>query len=398
MIYDCIIIGAGASGLFCSSTIEHPINGLILEKTKRPGTKLLMSGSGQCNITHDGSIKDFVSCYGKNGKKIRNCLYKYNNLSLVDFLEKNNIKTITRPDGKIFPKSMDAHDILDLLLRKTSENGFTIKYETPLEHIEKTDFGFEVHSGMHSFATRMLIIASGGCSYPTTGSDGSVFDVLKRDLNMKITDLKPALSSIQIADYPYNELSGISFENAAVSVWKNNKKIAENEDALLFTHNDLSGPAILNISKYASPGDSLKINYLGSLRYEQVLEQLKKAMQNTKADLANVISAEFELPKRFCHMLTKRYGNSLKKLANQLTSETFNISNVSGFNKAMSTYGGIELSQFNLSSMECKTIPGLFSIGEALDIDGITGGYNLQFAYSSARAANNKISEKLNLL
>ena len=105
MIYDCIIIGAGAASLFCSSSAGLSVKGLILEKTKRPGTKLLMSGNGQCNITHSGSIKEFIQCYGKNGSKIRKCLYKYNNESLIAFLEDNGVKTVTRSDGKVFPAS-----------------------------------------------------------------------------------------------------------------------------------------------------------------------------------------------------------------------------------------------------------------------------------------------------
>lgn len=393
MIYDCIIIGAGAAGLFCSSTMPEPLNGLILEKTERAGTKLLMSGNGQCNITHDGSVKDFVKCYGKNGSKIRSCLYKYNNISLMDFLESNGVQTVIREDGKVFPRSMNSRDILHLLLRKTGENGFSIRYDTPAERIARAPFGFTVYSGQNSFDSRTLVIAAGGCSYPSTGSDGSFFDVLKRDLGLDIIDLKPALSPIQVSGYPYGELAGISFQNASVCIQGSGRKIAESTGGLLFTHNDLSGPAILNISKYASFGDSLRINYLAPLRYEQVLERLKAATGGSSAKLANIAAAEFGLPKRFCQLMIQRCDNSLKKLAGALTDESFIISSVSGFNKAMCTSGGISLSHIRPASMQIVTDDGddcesrLFAIGEAVDIDGITGGYNLQFAYSSARAA-----------
>ena len=395
MIYDCIIIGAGASGLFCSITVKKRINGLILEKTGHPGTKLCMSGSGQCNITHGGSIKDFIGCYGKNGRKIRSCLYKYNNLSLIDFLEKGGIKTVTRDDGKVFPASMRARDVLDFLLEKTAENGFSIKLGHPAEHIEKTASGWMISSGDSAYTAKTAVIASGGCLYPRTGSDGSFFKVLTRDLGIAVTELRPALSSVKPEGYPYAELSGISFDDAAVSIRSGNKKAAEHSGGLLFTHRDLSGPAVLNISKYADPGDELRINYLGSIGYDEALDRLKSAVQGTGADLANITASEFGLPKRFCQLLTGRCGSSLKKLAAALTGESFVISSVSGFDKAMTTGGGIELSQADLSSMEI--MPGLFAIGEALDIDGITGGYNLQFAYSSARAANAKIEEILQL-
>ncbi len=388
MIYDIIIIGAGAAGLFCSSTMSRKTKGLILEKTARPGTKLLMSGSGQCNITHAGSIKEFVSCYGKNGSKIRTCLYKYSNTSLVDFLRENGIATFTRKDGKIFPTSMDSREVLNMLLRKTEDNGFEIIYNSPVEHIiKKADDCWHVEAGGNTYAARSLIIATGGCSYPTTGSDGSIFKMLKSDLNIKITKLKPSLSSIQIEDYPYTELSGITFENVQITILNDGRNIMQNEDALLFTHHDLSGPAVLNISKYADTGNTIKINYLYPMNYEQVLDKLKQITHGAKGNPAGIIASEFNLPKRFCQLFVERYGSALKNLAGKLTGEEFIIKYVSGFNKAMATSGGIDLSEIKTSTMELKNHERLFAIGEVLDIDGITGGYNLQFAYSSARAA-----------
>lgn len=620
IIYDTIIIGSGASGLFCSAAMEkpsqnpakknnaqasarkrpeqtpaaekhsrpfafqntqplildeHPISNkypspgkkLILEKTGQAGTKLLMSGNGQCNITHSGSIKEFPARYGQNGSKIRNCLYKHNNLSLISFLENNGVPTQIRDDGKVFPASMDAHDVLDLLMRKTKKNGFEIHYNNTVTQIERvsnegtpyavredvpnadtvyeekasygkktlcnknaldenaphdeqtlddpitmrTAYGASVSrdakipdkssmphaplwrvttnvpdkktsnkSGIASgessigdgmandtssttiktdrdpgkshenpgksdgefskpskrtYLTRNLVIASGGCSYPSTGSDGSMFQVLQKNLSIQVCELHPALSSIQVAGYPYGELAGISFENAQVTIFpqgqedsapqkkgnpdenmtartntaagnnqadasvsaprkqmKKPKKILSTPgEALLFTHKDLSGPAILNLSKYAAQGDILKINYLYPLQYQQAAERLKAAFHATKTNAANVVAAEFNLPKRFCQLLTSRAGNSIKKLAGKLTGEEFSIVSVSGFHKAMATSGGIALSQINTATMEFKELPGLFAIGEAVDVDGVTGGYNLQFAYSSAKAAASAI-------
>ena len=387
MIYDCIIIGAGTSGLMCAAAMKRPLNGLILEKTGQAGTKLLMSGSGQCNITHAGSIKDFIKCYGKNGSRIRSCLYKYNNRILIEFLENNGVNTVTRDDGKVFPASMDAHDILDLMLKKAKANGFTLQYKSPVTGINRSDSVWCVKAGNSSYMANNVVIASGGCSYPSTGSDGSIFKVLSYDLDIKVTELKPALSSIQVKNYPYGELSGISFNNVLVSIWRDGLKAIQNEGPVLFTHNDLSGPGILNISKYASARDTLRINYLYPLNYEQVLAKLKTACNGSSSDISNILASEFTIPKRFCQNIVSRYGSSLKNLANQLTGEEFTISSISGFKKAMATNGGIDVSQLNTSSMEFKELPGIFAVGEVLDIDGNTGGYNLQFAFSSACAA-----------
>lgn len=445
-IYDMIIIGAGAAGLFAAACIDlnnltdnaadiptqltyqadsddiahRSFKGLILEKTSRPGTKLLMSGNGQCNITHSGSIKDFVKCYGDNGKKIRSCLYKYSNISLMDFLHENGIETFIRDDGKVFPASMDAHDVLFMLLKRAKKNSFEIKYNSPvtgISHIDKNYIGndspgykaddiavnanctfdntmaapvenlWHIVSGDNAYLARSVIIATGGCSYPTTGSDGSMFKILGNDLDIDITKLKPALSSIQLHDYPYSDLSGISFKDIHTSIWHDGRKTAETVEDLLFTHKDLSGPAIINISKFAETNDKLRINYLYPMNYEQALEKLKAAMHGAKGSPVNVISTAFDIPKRFCQIIVEKSGTSLKSIVSSLTGDAFVIASVSGFNKAMATSGGINLKQINTSTFEFKAYPGLYAIGEALDIDGITGGYNLQFAYSSAMAA-----------
>ncbi|MBQ3184492.1 MAG: aminoacetone oxidase family FAD-binding enzyme, partial [Firmicutes bacterium] len=361
--------------------------GLILEKTARPGTKLLMSGSGQCNITHAGSIKDFIGCYGDKGKKLRSCLYKHSNLALMEFLEDNGVEVFTREDGKVFPKSMDAHDVLYMLLRKAKKNGFELKCGSEVTRLLQATDSWTVTANDTLYHARNVIIATGGCSYPTTGSDGSFFNVLRNDLSIEITELKPSLTPIQVNEYPYAELSGVSFENINTYIWHKYKKIAETCEDLLFTHKDLSGPAVINISKYAQPGGKLKINYLHPLNYEQVLSMLKSAFHGAKGSTANIIASEFDLPKRFCQLFTARHGEALKNLAHNLTGEEFVINSVSGFNKSMATAGGIALDQINTSTFGFKNHPGLYAIGEALDVDGITGGYNLQFAYSSAKSA-----------
>ena len=403
MIYDCIIIGAGAAGLFCAASMEKKINGLILEKTPRTGTKLLMSGSGQCNITHAGSIKDFITRYGENGRKIRTCLYKYSNLQLTDFLENNGIRTKTRDDGKIFPASMDAREILDMLLRLSHENGFGIKYDSPVKHISMLSIGtpggiadsdiWQIKTDRDHFLTKKVVIASGGCSYPATGSDGSLFRVLREDLGLDITKLRPALCPVLVEEYPYEQLSGISFDPAGITIMRDGKIISKNSDALLLTHRDMSGPAVLNISKYVLPADRLIIDYVYPATYEQVVSDLKQDLSGPGRDAASLIAARYRLPKRFCQLLVSRYGASPKKLAHALTGECFTVKDVAGFGKAMVTSGGIDMKEIKTSTMELKKHPGIYSIGEVCDIDGETGGYNLQFAYSSARAAAADISD-----
>lgn len=389
MYYDCIIVGAGAAGLFCAAAFPEKINGLILEKTKRVGTKLLMSGSGQCNITHAGSIKDFIACYGKNGSRIRSCLYQYHNLHLRDFLRENGVETFVREDGKVFPQSMDAKEIKDMLWKKAMKNGFTIQKESPVTGLKRTAQGWCIATQQGNYFTKKAILACGGCSYPSSGSDGSMFAVLRRDLGIEIVPPKPALSPIKVQDYPYTDLAGITFPNGAVTLWDGDKRLAEHSGGLLLTHHDFSGPAVMNISKYGIIGQPVRFNYLHPLSYDEVQSALKKAIDGSKDSMEKILATSFGLPRRFTKAMIQRFGNSPKVLAKALTGDTFTISSPGSFHQAMSTAGGIALSEINAKTMELKNHPGLYAVGEMLDIDGMTGGYNLQFAYSSACAAVN---------
>lgn len=395
MIYDCIIVGAGAAGLFCGAVFQAEINGLILEKTQRPGTKLLMSGAGQCNITHGGSIKDFIPMYGKNGNKIRSCLYKYNNLHLQDFLRRNDVPTWEREDGKIFPKSMKAKDIRDMLIQKGCKNGFSIKYESPVTDISQHNGTWQVRTNTDSYHCKNLVIATGGCSYPQTGSDGSVFQLLQHSLGLAVTVLQPALTPVNVTAYPYRELSGIAFEQTGLSVWRGDKLCVRGSGPLLFTHENFSGPLILNFSKDIKKNDKIMLNYLYPCEKSEVLEKINHVIKNSSKQLDNLLAGQLNLPKNFLKTIIAETGEKSKAIAERLTEDTFIVTSLGDYRKAMVTSGGISLSEINCKTMECSRYPGLFIIGECLDIDGATGGYNLQFAYSSACAASNIINSKL---
>ena len=387
MIYDNLVVGAGAAGLFFGATYPGTCKGMILEKTKRIGTKLLMSGNGQCNITHDGSIKDFIACYGKNGGRIRSCLYQYHNDHLRQFLADHGVKTFAREDGKIFPVSMDAKEVRDMLQAQCNANGFDIRCNAEVTGIQKDGNLWNVTCGDLILHARHVVLATGGCSYPTSGSDGSIYAVLQRDLDLDIVPVKPALSPVKVKDYPYTEVSGIAFPSGHAMILQQDKLVAENVGGLLLTHRDFSGPAVMNISKYGTVGGQLKLNYIYPMKFDEAYGKLKKAMEKSKENTANVVAGTFDLPKRFARIVVERCGNSPKELAKALTGDTFEITSIGSYNQAMATAGGIALSEINLKTMELKNHPGLYAIGEVVDIDGITGGYNLQFAYSSACAA-----------
>ena len=345
MTYDCIIIGGGAAGLFCAAGFEKQVNGLILERSSQPGVKLLMSGSGQCNVTHGGSIKDFVPRYGKNGPRIRSCLYKYNNLHLQNFLRENGIACVQREDGKIFPASMDARQIRDMLVTRAKQNGFTLETRAEVVQVRQTaDKLWQVTYNQKVSVCHFLIVASGGCSYPSTGSDGSFFQILKRDLNLPVTNLQPALTPVNVTKYPYSALSGIGLENVRLTVWRQQRKAAENTGSLLFTHENFSGPLILNTSKDILRNDEIKLNYIYPMSKTEALENIINVMQNTRMRLHNLLPPIFGLPKAMMQTILSETGDKPKAVAARLTEDSFTVKSLVGFSKAMVTSGGIDSS------------------------------------------------------
>lgn len=290
---DVIIVGAGASGLMCAASLRT--GGLILESSSRVGTKLLMSGHGHCNITHAGSIKDFPSCYGDAGKSIRKILYKYSNNDLVSFLDSRGIKTVTQADGRVFPESMRAQDVRDAFLSASKHNGFKVITNRKVVEIGFSDEGQIDKESLESdtrryiviagapdgqrfcYEAKHLVIATGGKSYSRSGSDGSMFDVVNEGLGLEHTELKPSLAPLDIKGYPYGELSGISFDKVEVSIYPNaGRRLVLLNGSLLLAHDNFTGPAILNSSKYAEPGCWLQINYVGMSR-DEVLARLISA-------------------------------------------------------------------------------------------------------------------------
>lgn len=541
--YETIVIGGGAAGLFFGAAAPSGRDILILEKTKQTGTKLLMSGSGQCNLTHCGSIKEFLLCYGKNGNKIRTCLYRHSNLALCRFMEGLGVSLIEREDGKIFPRSMDAREVRGALLHACAQNGVTIRTQakvtairalpqesgssrvgspaqpscsqastaaasdtddaasgahTPSDSreamnthrtaisvprfavpqaLQRTNasasaiaavpgapYGQTAASGAQAdgnpapcekaqsacapdlgagfaltladgtcLACRNLVIAAGGASYPTTGSDGTLLDILAlappAGLGIPIVPPRPALTPVFIENYPFADLAGISLrdielkifskpqenlcgeqtrsmtEEAAPMFSKKNKKQTKPQSAvgdLLLTHKNLSGPVILNHAREISAGTRLAINFVFPYTVDTVISRLKADFSGCRSMISAYIGEQYHLPKRFVakilHLISLTdkplaaiSGSQIRALSEALAAWPCTVSGTGGFREAMATAGGVSLDAVNLSSMECRDYPGLFFAGEMLDIDGDTGGYNLQFAYASAMAALTKI-------
>ena len=400
-IYDTIILGAGAAGLYCAARMNPDTSGsvLLLEKTEKYGTKLLMSGAGQCNLTHGGNIKDFLTHYGNHGSRIRTTLYAHNNLAVCDFFRSLGVELLEREDGKIFPKSLDAHEVRDALLTAARKNGVQLHTGADVTVIKALEEGYLLTaSDGCTWHCRNLVIACGGASYPTTGSDGSIFPVLERYLGVEIVTPVPALTPVFVENYPFTELSGISFQNTEATINPGSKESRSFTGDLLLTHRNLSGPVILNNSRHMKTGMRLAINFVFPYTTDSILAHMKKDFSANSRTAEHWLADKYSLPKRFSETIVKSAdlssrkvstlsGGDMKTLALSLTAASYTISGLGSFRQAMVTAGGVALSELSLKTMESKKHPGLYFIGEVIDADGDTGGYNLQFAFASAAAA-----------
>ncbi len=407
MYYDVIVIGTGPSGLFVAQHLSaNGINTLLLEKNKQLGKKLLISGSGQCNFTHSGPIEDFLDKYGEHKKFIKHALLNFDNKSVLKFFKNLNVDYEITSNGKVFPKSRNSQDILDALVTANKLNGTTIQSGINIKDVVKYDNLYSLlDENGQSYCCTNLVIATGGCSYPHLGTTGWGHEVAKQ-FGHKIVEPRPALTNIITVEKPYQELSGVSFNNITMTIWRDNKKIKDRIGTLLFTHKGISGPVVLDACRWIQPNDKLTFNLL-NLSYEEIEDMLEKDFLSHGKEQLSTYLKKFNLPKSFlslmftileinhsqkCAQVNKK---TRKSLAKYLTSLPLTVNKLGNLKSAMVTAGGVYLKEINPVSFESRKSKKLYFIGEVIDIDGDTGGYNIQAAFSMAYVcANNIIAER----
>lgn len=404
--YDVIIVGAGPAGLFAAAAIDPGVRGLILYNRQRPGLKLLMAGSGQCNLTREGDIRDFITHYGPAGKSIRKTLYTWSNQRLMEYMEELGVPLMVREDHKVFPRSLKGRDVLTALVRKAESNGFRLEGERTVTGITREQDHFLVAAGNRSYKTNRVILATGGLSYPTTGSDGSIHPVL-RQLSIPLAEMKPALTPVYVEGYPYGELSGLSFPEVTIQI-----NDQEETGPLLLTHQCFSGPVILNLSRYAAPGKKLQISWIPggteATLQKDFFDRAARGGREVLTDLQDtLVEYGCSLPRRFLQAFLQREGidpstkssqcskKQIQKLLQRFRRDEYVISGTGGYQTAMATRGGVPLTEVRQPGFESIGWPGLYIIGEALDVDGDTGGYNLQFAYASGSSCADYVNKAL---
>jgi len=404
---DVVIIGAGPSGLFAGINIDgRKLDTAILEKNSSAEKKLLISGGGKCNITNSVNIRGFLDKYGDKKRYLRNTLYGFTNGDLVEFFGKRGLEMEVEESGKIFPKTRKAEDVLNILLKELKKNNVKVEYYSKVIDVEyeKNIEKFIVKTDDKTYETKYLVVTTGGKSYPNTGSTGDGYNFAE-ELGHNVMKPKPAITPIYIKDYLFRDLSGIAVK-VGISLWRDNKKINEIEGNMLFTHINLSGPVILNFSRYILPNDIIKINYLSNKDIQNYKKEIIETLQNYGSKQIKTFISELNIPSRLgekilevskiykdikCAEITKKQR---MVLVENLMEMNLQVDRLGDYHLAMVTAGGVDLDQVNRKTMESKLIKNLYFAGEVLDIDGDTGGYNIQWAFSSGYTAAKHIGEK----
>ena len=405
--YDVAVIGAGPAGLFCA--IHAAAEGcrvLVLEKNPAPGAKLLLAGLGQCNLTHDGEIREFVTHYGDHGKFLKPALMFFTNRGLADFFSTRGLPIETEENGKMFPRTRQSADVLAALLAECGKRGVMIRCSEPVTGISLVGGSFDVVTGTAAYPARTVVITTGGASYPQCGTTGDGYR-LAAALGQPLTETGPALTPLLVRPFPFASLMGISFEQMRFSVWREGKKRADHTGDVLFTHLGLSGPGILDASRGIRHGDVIRLSFAGAMRREEFAADLAKRAAENPGWQVGTILAKYPIPERLNRRLLKISGipDDLKcahfsaaqraALVTNCTGFPLTVTALGDYKIAMVTRGGVALEGVNAKTMESKIVPGLFFAGEVLDVDGDTGGYNLQAAFSTGYLAAQGIRKRM---
>jgi predicted Rossmann fold flavoprotein len=403
------IIGAGAAGLMAAAAIKETdaeAKVMLFEKNDGAGAKILLSGGGRCNLTNAVTdVKKLILNYPRGGKFLMSAFYRFSPDKVMSWFEEHGVPVKTENDGRVFPKSDSGVSVVNALTSYLKKNGANIFYRAEVKKIEKGDkiFKIELKDGK-IFEADGVIITTGGSAYKNTGSTGDGYTFAKH-FGHTITKLAPSLSSFRLADKWLAEAAGVSFENISLKlVSSGRKKIYERKGSFIFTHHGVSGPAVFALSGMAAYEEfdenspmTLEMDFFPDKNEEELDKYVHSLThENGKKCLINFI--DIFLPKSFCHVFLDKCEISGGITAGQLTREQ-RLKIVSSLKKftcevvgrgggdEFVTAGGVDLNEVSSSTMESKLCSDLFFAGEVLDIDGFTGGFNLQAAWATGRLA-----------
>lgn len=385
------VVGGGAAGMFASIFAARNGNEVhVFEKNEKLGKKLFITGKGRCNVTNAADIETLLANVRANPKFLYSAFYGCSNDMVMDFFEKEGCRLKVERGDRVFPLSDHSSDIIATLERAMKREGVKIHLHHEVKSLDEL-------SGFDS-----IIVATGGMSYQATGSTGDGYRFAK-DLDMKVTELTPGLVPLNIEGEIPKMLQGLSLKNVTAAIYDGKKELYKDFGEMLFTHFGVSGPLILTGSSYISKQIKkgplrLVIDLKPALTKEQLDTRLLREFEEGKnKQFKNVLGSLF--PSKLIPVMIELSGIEPEKKVNEISRierEAFvnlikgfelTITSLRGWNEAIITRGGVSVKEINPSTMECKNHPGIYFIGEVLDLDAKTGGFNLQIAWSTAYLA-----------
>jgi predicted Rossmann fold flavoprotein len=415
--WDVIVIGAGAAGILAAGrAAQLGAKVLLLEKMRQPGRKLLITGKGRCNITHDAPLSEYWKNIFPNGRFLKPAFHAFFKDDILQILHDRGVETTTERGSRVFPVSNDAKEVLTALLdwmgTKNIERVFNARVNELIIEGEKVKgVRAMTDSGNREFYAQSVIIATGGKSYPATGSTGDGYELAKQ-AGHTITQPQPALVPLVTREDYASKLQGLGLKNINAVVWVNGKKSREEFGELMFAHYGLTGPVILTLSRYV-------VEELSAGKKVEISIDLKPALDEKKLDARLLRDLDAHGKKQVENIFKLWLPSSLipvfleileldgKKLCNQLGGKErkrilllmkdfrFTITGHPGFKEAIITAGGVPTTEIQSKTMESKLVKNLFFAGEVIDLDANTGGFNLQIAWSTGWLAGQESTPKL---
>lgn len=411
MKYDLAIIGGGPAGLMAANRAGE-LGGkvIVLEKNQKPGIKLLITGGGRCNFTNTSkNLKTLAACYAPNGSFLISALARFSPQSAIDYFENNGVTTKTEKGGRVFPQSDKAQDILNTLIRKAKELGVEIRTEAAVKILDSVQGRIEkiiLNSGEEIIANSYLL-ATGGRSYPKTGSDGASYSWLKKMGHTIITP-RPALVSLQVKENFILDLEGLSLENIVVSLFNDEQKILASRGDIVFTAKGISGPAALDISRFINLNTDkkrrLELDLFPDKTDQELAAELQKIFHSGHKLFKNIL--EGMIAPKLIPILVHLSNIAPEMQANSVTREEkvrliglfkklpLTLSGLGDFEQAMITAGGVDLREVDPKTFKSRVISNLYLAGEILNLTGPTGGFNLQLCWSTGHAAGEASVDK----
>lgn len=396
------MIGAGPAGIIAAG--YSAINGketYLFDKNEKIGKKLFITGKGRCNITNSADIEELIENISVNKSFMYSGFYTFTNEDIIKLVEEHGTKTKVERGNRVFPASDKSSDVIRAFRKFLDKNNVNLRLNTEIRYIKKSGEGFTLNIDGSDQSFDSVIIATGGSSYPSTGSTGDGFKFAK-SLGHKITDIKPALVPIEIKEDYIKELQGLSLRNVSIKAFTGKKKIFEDFGEMIFTHYGISGPIVLSMSNYINKFSDKKIEIVLDLKPSLSEEKLRNRIirdfeKYSKKQFKNSLDDLF--PSKLIPIIIRLSGIPEDKFVNQITKEerAALIELIKNFRmsfkkfrpvaEAIVTAGGVDVKEVDPSTMESKIVPGLYFAGEVLDLHAKTGGYNLQIAYSTGYLA-----------